>query len=86
MDLNLNSTDLAYFFENQPNELCSHLSEKGVKRQGFFLGPISSKITVTKEKERRKRKSEEEERRRREKSNFSTRSFYNGYFGDTVDS
>ena len=33
------------------------------------MGPINSKITLTKEKERRKRKSEEEERRRREKSN-----------------
>ena len=32
-----------------------------------FLGPISSKMTVTKEKERRKRGSEEKERRRREK-------------------
>ena len=47
------------------------------------MGPISSKITLTKEKERRKRKSEEEERRRREKSNGCTLSFYNGYFGDS---
>ena len=46
-----------------------------------FLGPISSKIIVTKEKERRKRKNEEEERRRRDKSNGCTLSFYNGYFG-----
>ena len=41
-----------------------------------FLGPISSKITVTKEKERRQRRSEEQERRRREKkSNGFTLSF-----------
>ena len=41
----------------------------GVKRRqkAGFWGPISSKITLTKEKERRKRKSEEEKRRAREK-------------------
>ena len=62
-------------FENQPNEICSHLSQKT-----GFLSPISSKITLTKEKQRRERESEEEERRRREKSNGCTLSFYNGYF------
>ena len=46
-----------------------------------FLGPISSKITLTKKEERRKRKSEEEERRRsKRKSNCCTFSFYNSYF------
>ena len=42
-----------------------------------FLGPISSKMTVTKEKERRKRGGEEKERKRREekKSNGFTLSF-----------
>ena len=50
-----------------------------------FLNPISSKVTVTKENERRKRKrkSEEKERRRRKKSNGSTLSFDNSYFGDS---
>ena len=44
--------------ENQPNDICSHLTEKASK--GRFLKPENgSKITVTKEKERRKRKSEE---------------------------
>ena len=65
--------------ENQPNELCSHLSEN---KAGFF-GPISSKVTVTKGKKRRKRKSEEEERRRREKSNGCTLGFHNGYLKDS---
>ena len=46
-----------------------------------FLGPISSKITPTKEKERTKSKSEEEERRRREKNNGCTLRFYNGCSG-----
>ena len=66
------------FYENQPHEICSHLSEKASKRAGF-LGPRSSKITLTKEKERRKRKSEKEERKRREKSNGCTLSFHNGF-------
>ena len=48
-----------------------------------FLGPISSKITPTKEKERTKSKSEEEERRRREKNNGCTLRFYNGCSGDS---
>ena len=42
------------FFENQPNEICSHLSENASK--GRFLKP------VRKEKERRKRKNEKKER------------------------
>ena len=55
------------FFENQSNEICSHLSEKESK--GTFLKPENgSKITVTKEKERRKRKSEENKRRRTKKA------------------
>ena len=45
------------FLENQPNEICSYLTEKASK--GRFLKPENgSKITVTKEKERRKRKSD----------------------------
>ena len=53
------------FFENQPNEICSHFSEK--RQKACFLNPKSSKIILTKEKERRKRKNEEKERRRRKK-------------------
>ena len=48
------------FFENQPDEICSRLSEKASEKAGF-LSPTSSK------RKRRKRKSEEE-RRRREKA------------------
>ena len=68
--------------ENQPNEICSHLTEKASK--GRFLKPENgSKITVTKEKERRKRKSEETRKGGEEKkSNGCTLSFYNElYFG-----
>ena len=39
-------------FQNQPNEIFSHLSEKGSK--GRFLKADKLQITVTKEKERRK--------------------------------
>ena len=54
------------FFENQPDEICSHLSEKASK--GRFLTPEKLQVIVTKEKERRKRKSEEKERRSRKKA------------------
>ena len=54
------------FFENQPNEICSQLSEKTSTQKAFFLSPRSSKIIVTKEKERRKRKSEEKEKKEKE--------------------
>ena len=64
--------------ENQPNEICSHLTEKASKA-GFLNKPENgSKVTVTKEKERRKRKSEEKKRGRREKKNNGcTLTFYN---------
>ena len=50
---------LTDFFKNQPDEICSRLSEKASEKAGV-LSPRSSK------RERKKRKSEEE-RRRREK-------------------
>ena len=56
------------FFENQPNEIWSHLSE--MCQKAGFLSPRCSKIAETKEKERRKRNSEEKERRRREKKQW----------------
>ena len=65
------------FFENQPNEICSHLSEKASKGR-FFAPDISgSKITLKKEKERRKERA----RRRKgeeKKSNGCSLSFYSG--------
>ena len=67
-------------FENQPNKICSHLSETA--SNGRFFDPENLQNHLTKEKERRKRKREEKKRRRREKSNGCTLSFYNSYFGD----
>ena len=57
-----------WFFVNQPNEICSHLSEKA-SQKGGFLSPRSSKITETKKKGKEKKKERGEERRRGEKSN-----------------
>ena len=54
------------FFENEPSEICSHLSEKEPKDR--FFAPDKLQNHTRNEKERRKKKSEEEERRRRGKS------------------
>ena len=72
------------FFENQPNKISSHLSQK-LQKCRLFGPDMGSKITLTKEKERRKRKSEEKDRKEgeEEKSNGGTLSFYIGYFGDS---
>ena len=68
-------------FENQPNEICSHLSEKASK--GRFFGPDKLQNHSNEEKRKEKKKNCEEhiERRRKERSNGCTLSFYNGYFG-----
>ena len=62
------------FFENQPNEICSHLRDKASK--GTFLKPEKLQNHSNEEKGKEKRKSEEKERRRREKSNGCTLSFW----------
>ena len=68
-------------FENQPNEICSHLSEKASK--GKFFGPDKLQNHSNEEKRKEKKKNGEEhiERRTKERSNGCTLSFYNGYFG-----
>ena len=70
------------FFENQPNDICSHLSEKASK--GTFLKP--EKLQNHCNELKRKRKGEKERARRRKggeenNSNGCTLSFYNSYFG-----
>ena len=52
-------------FENQPNEICSHLCEKA--SIGTCLKTEKLQNHSKKEKERRKGKSEEKEKRRRRK-------------------
>ena len=56
-------------FENQPNEICSHLSEKASEITSLFAPDKLQNHTNerTNGEERRKRKSEEEERRTRGK-------------------
>ena len=44
------------FFENQRNEICSHLSEKASKGRFFGFDKLQNH-SVTKKKERRKRKT-----------------------------
>ena len=62
-------------FENKPNEICSHLSEKGLDKHQDHS---SEGKGTEKEKEGGRRKKE-----KKKKSNGCTLSFYNGYFGDT---
>ena len=50
------------FLGKQPNEICSHLTEKASKGR-FLKLENGSKITVPKEKERRKRRGTEEIRK-----------------------
>ena len=59
LKLKINEYIFSRFFENEPSEICRHLSEK--KQKTGFLRPISCKITL------KKKQSEEEKRRRREK-------------------
>ena len=66
------------FFENQLNEICSHLREKASK--GTFLEPKKLQNQSNEGKGKEKKKKRGEERRRREKSNRYTLSFYNSYF------
>ena len=58
--------NLSRFFENQPNEICSHLSEKASKGTGF-LNPRNSKTTVNegKRKEQKKERGEGKEEKRK---------------------
>ena len=72
------------FFENQPNEIWSHLSLEKVSK-GRFLKLVRDAPKLQK---RRKRKGEKETARRRKggeekKSNGYARSFYNSYSGDS---
>ena len=71
------------FFENQPNEICCHLSKKASK--GGFLGPDKlQNHTYERKGKQKKKKSEKKERRRREKSSGCFFSFfYNSYFRDS---
>ena len=67
------------FFENQPNEICSHLSEKASK--GRFLGPDKlQNYSKGKEKEKQQGGRKEETK---QKKQWLHSQFFNGYFEDS---
>ena len=72
---------LSRFFENQPNEICSHLSEKASK--GRFLKPEKLQNHSNEGKGKEKKKERGEGKEEKKKSNGYTLSFYNSYFGDS---
>ena len=72
---------LSRFFENQPNEICSHLSEKASK--GRFLKPEKLQNHSNEGKGKEKKKERGEGKEEKKKSNDYTLSFYNSYFGDS---
>ena len=69
------------FFENQPNEICSHLSQKASK--GRLLGPDELQTHSIKRKGERKRAGRKKGGEETKKSNGCTLSFFNGYFEDS---
>ena len=72
---------LSRFFENQPNEICSHLSEKASKDTFLRLEKLHNHSNEEKGKEKKKERGEGKEEKK--KSNGYTLSFYNSYFGDS---
>ena len=62
-----------WFFKNQPDEICSRLSERASEKAGV-LSPRSSK--------RERRKERAWKKGGEEKKKFCTLSFFNGYFGE----
>ena len=74
--------NLADFFENQANEICSHLSDKASKGM-FRVKPdeLQNHSNEGKGKEEKKEWGERKEEKRTE-SNVCTFSFYHGYLGD----
>ena len=57
------------FFENQPNEICSHLSEKASQKGRFLKLQKLQNHSNERKGEEKKKEREEKERRRGEKSN-----------------
>ena len=57
LKLKINEYIFSRFFENEPSEICRHLSEK--KQKTGFLRPISCKIALKKKRARRKKGGEE---------------------------
>ena len=70
-------------FENQPNEICSHLSEKALK--GRLFGPDELQNHTNKRKGKEKKKERGGRKKgKRKKSNGCILSVHNGFSGDLV--
>ena len=69
------------FFENQPNEICSHFREKA--SIGTFLRPKKPQNHSKEGKGEKERARRRKGGDRRKKSNCFTLSFYNSFFGDS---
>ena len=68
------------FFENQPNEICSHLSEKASK--GRLLGPDKLQNYSIKRREKEKERGGRKEQKKQKKQWLHSQ-FFNGYFEDS---
>ena len=68
------------FFENQPNEICRHLSEKASKGRCLQPEKLQNHSNEGKGKEKKKERGKGKEEKK--KSNSCTLSFYNSHFGD----
>ena len=75
---------ISRFFENQPNEICSHLCEKASKGRFPKTEKLQNHSNEGKGKEKKKgarrRKGGEEKKK---KQWFHSLNFYNSYFGDS---
>ena len=67
------------FFEKQPNEICSHLSEKASK--GRLLGPDKLQNYSIKRREKEKERGGRKEEKKQKKQWLHSQ-FFNGYFED----
>ena len=70
------------FFDNQPNEICSHLREKVSKDRFLKSEMLQNYRNEGKGKEKKKERGEGKEAEEK-KSNGCARSLYNSYSGDS---
>ena len=75
--------NLSRFFENQPNEICSHLSEKASKGRFPKTEKLQNHSNEGKGKEKKKEQREGKEEKRKKKQWFHSLNFYNSYFVDS---
>ena len=68
------------FFENQPNEICSHLSEKASK--GRLLGPDKLQNHSIKRREKEKERGGRKEEKKQKKQWLHSQ-FFNDFFEDS---